>query len=631
MDPITQQVVLAAAGTSAAADATYVDDVFSTYVYEGNGAGEGTVMQSIDNGIDLAGEGGLVWIKRRSSPARDHSLQDTERGIASSLASNSDAAEVTQTNRVSGFNSDGFDLDGNITVNGSGDDYVSWTFRKAPGFFDVVTYTGDGDINRTVSHSLGSVPGMIIVKETNNSGDWYVWHRELGGAGKALVLNSAAATDINSNLFSTLPTASVFSPGDNTHTNQLNQTYVAYIFAHDDQSFGTDSDEAIVHCGSFTGSGSEFSVDIGFEPQWILFKISDSSTRDWMIFDNIRDQVLRPNLSSDSSTTAYNDLRFEPRGFRLLGVNDHNVSGKTTVFMAIRRPHKPPTAATEVFDIDNGGGVHQTGFPVDMLLGGSTNTSPTNSYVYSRLTAARYLVTSSSNSDAESSSLGFDTNDGLLFSFGLPRYLYFFRRAPSFMDMLIYEGTSAVRTVSHNLGVTPELIIIKKRTSSGDWAVYDAINGVTKGSRLNSSNASSTAAAYWNNTAPTSTQFTVDNNAKVNQTGHNYIAFLFATLPGISKVGSYSGTGSNIDVDCGFSAGARFVLIKRLTFAGDWYVWDTTRGIVSGNDPYTLLNSTAAQVTNQDNIDPINSGFRVVSNLGALNATGSTYLFLAIA
>jgi len=107
---------------------------------------------------------------------------------------------------------------------------------------------------------------------------------------------------------------------------------------------------------------------------------------------------------------------------------------------------------------------------------------------------------------------------------------------------------------------------------------------------------------------------------------------LFATVPGISKVGSYSGTGSNVDVDCGFTSGARFVLVKRTDSTGDWYVWDSARGIVAGNDGYLLLNSNAAEVTSTDYIDPLSSGFTITSTApAALNASGGSYLFLAIA
>ena len=120
---------------------------------------------------------------------------------------------------------------------------------------------------------------------------------------------------------------------------------------------------------------------------------------------------------------------------------------------------------------------------------------------------------------------------------------------------------------------------------------------------------------------------------QVNRSGETYIAYLFATLDGISKVGTYTGAGSgnSVDVDCGFTAGARFVVIKDTEATGDWYVYDSTRGIVSGNDPILFFNSTAAEQSAADDIDPLNAGFTVVSNNSGLNTSGRTYLFLAIA
>lgn len=127
------------------------------------------------------------------------------------------------------------------------------------------------------------------------------------------------------------------------------------------------------------------------------------------------------------------------------------------------------------------------------------------------------------------------------------------------------------------------------------------------------------------------TLFLSDYNA-MNQSSEDYIVYLFATLPGISKVGTYTGTGNDINVDCGFTSGARFVMIKRTSGTGDWYVWDTTRGIAAGNDPYLLLNSNLAQVTNTDYIDPLSSGFTVASTaIAEVNNNGDTYIFLAIA
>jgi hypothetical protein len=122
------------------------------------------------------------------------------------------------------------------------------------------------------------------------------------------------------------------------------------------------------------------------------------------------------------------------------------------------------------------------------------------------------------------------------------------------------------------------------------------------------------------------------NSGSMNGSGQAIVAYLFASCPGVSKVGSYTGTAATQIINCGFTGGARFVLIKRIDASGDWYVWDSARGIVAGNDPYLLLNSTAAEVTSTDYVDTAASGFELTSTApAAINASGGTYIFLAIA
>jgi hypothetical protein len=208
-----------------------------------------------------------------------------------------------------------------------------------------------------------------------------------------------------------------------------------------------------------------------------------------------------------------------------------------------------------------------------------------------------------------------------------------FKRAPGFFDVVAYEGTGSIRTIPHNLNAVPELMLVKPRELTYSWHVYSSVTGNNKIIFLDTADAVSNSSA-WNYTTPTASVFTLAGGIGVNTSSSSYIAYLFATLPGISKVGSYSGvSGSSIDIDCGFTAGARFVLIKSITgFSGHWFLWDTTRGIVSGNDPYILLNDNSSQVTTTDYIDPLSSGFTITSSApSAINATGGTYLFLAIA
>ena len=209
---------------------------------------------------------------------------------------------------------------------------------------------------------------------------------------------------------------------------------------------------------------------------------------------------------------------------------------------------------------------------------------------------------------------------------------WMFRRAPGFMDVVAYTGTGSATTQAHNLGAVPELMIVKCRSEANQfWAVY--AGDPTDFLQLNTTAASGDLASVWNDTSPTSGVFTVGTRDEVNGSAKTYIAYLFATLAGVSKVGTYTGNaGYAVNVDCGFTGGARFILIKRTDSTGDWYYWDSVRGISAGNDPYLLLNTMDAQVTNTDYIDPLASGFTVTSSApAALNASSGTYIFLAIA
>ena len=201
-------------------------------------------------------------------------------------------------------------------------------------------------------------------------------------------------------------------------------------------------------------------------------------------------------------------------------------------------------------------------------------------------------------------------------------------------------GSEGRKIQPHGLGVAPELLIMKNTNNTWDWwSWHKGLTHSTDGTKqqyviyFNKSDANVQLFNATNGPLlPDANNFYLASGTQLNQAGYPYVGYLFATLAGISKVGSYSGTGYDINVDCGFDAGARFVLIKRTDSTGDWYVWDTERGIISGNDPYLLINSTNGEVNTTDYIDPLNAGFTVTSSApAALNASGGTYIFLAIA
>ena len=173
MTPIQQLLLGVGAGKK-----TYSDEVFSTYLYRGNAND-----QTINNGLDLSGEGGLTWIKRRDA-TQGHAWVDTVRGPGLRLSSSGNMSNGSYTaanNNLSTFTSSGFTLkddDGNHFFNKNNTDYSSWSFRKAPGFFDIITYTGTGSAH-TKNHSLGCVPGCIICKKTSSGANWRVYHRRV--------------------------------------------------------------------------------------------------------------------------------------------------------------------------------------------------------------------------------------------------------------------------------------------------------------------------------------------------------------------------------------------------------------------------------------------------------------------
>jgi hypothetical protein len=176
-------------------------------------------------------------------------------------------------------------------------------------------------------------------------------------------------------------------------------------------------------------------------------------------------------------------------------------------------------------------------------------------------------------------------------------------------------------------------MIVKRRNTLDNWTVYAQTLGNTSRIFLNSANAVSTGqTTTWNSTSPTSSVFSIGTNTGVNASGSTYVAYLFATLVGISKVGSFTGNGTTKAIACGFTGGARFVLIKRTDATGDWYVYDTARGMTILTDPYLALNTAAAEVASLGSVTSTAGGFSLNSTiLSAINVSGGTYIFLAIA
>ncbi len=643
-----RNALMQAAG-SASGDKVYVEDVFATHLY----TGDAESFNTINNGIDLAGEGGLVWIKERSSGGGSHKLLSTDAsGNHSGLLDSTSGSAAGTGYQPQYFiqNNNGFkttSVVGDTTVQGN--EYASWTFRIQEGFFDIATWTGNGSgSDVTISHNLGSTPGMIIVKSTSHANTWSVYHAGAGNTAHGYLSD----TDAFGSGADWSATSTTFNADDSLAHNDSGKTYIAYLFASGNDSasqiFGDNGDEAIIKTGSYTGTGNtSLSVNLGFEPQWLLIKASsggNAGSQYWAIYDVMRGwgnvtgstKYLAPNLSSAEAT--WWDLQPTSTGFASTADsgNRANESGTTYIYMAIRRgPMKEPSAGTDVYNYQTrgGGGSGPPAYifphPVDMFFQRELGQSD-DWYSGNRLIGLNVLKPDETDTLASQTFLGaFDYQNGFGAGSGTAsaQIAYSWRRYPKVFDMVFYEGTGSTRTVTHNLGVAPEMMIIKNVEQTYHWEVYHSAISPADGLYLSDTGAASGASFAYASTQPTASVFTVGSGAGVNSNTKDHIAFLFASLNGISKVGTYTGTGSAINVDCGFSGGARWVMVKRTDATADWYIVSSGRGF--GNH---LKVDSDADESSTAVLDTLSAGFTVRSDAGNdLNASGGTYIYLAFA
>lgn len=655
-----RDIIMGSAGSSGT---PFVDDVFSTAVYSGTGN-----IQGVTTTCDLSIGNSLIWTKNRSSNY-SHILSDTVHGIDKYISTDSGANSgmTLWADRILSLGSTGYTI-GQDTVgyfNGSGGLYVSWVFKEAPKFFDIVTYTGDGASSRQIPHSLGIPPGMVVIKRTDGGyGEWLVKHRyeedsrltssalRLGGSGGALSTSSTACS----------ATSFAVNIGEQAGLDNISgATYLAYVFAHDTSS------DSIIKCGSFTtAADSTANINLGWEPQWLLIK-STSSSENWYLLDTVRGFIVSGNAGgqvsiSPNNAGAENGLSLpnpSSRGF-IAPIYGWLSASTSYIYVAIRRPNKPPTTGSQVFvpvtysGNDTANTKITTGIMTDMVWS-RARAFVSYTSVYDRLRGrVRRLETNTTNSAETTESgagiglwsfaetngyrLGQDQSTGSI-NFGSRAFInWAFSRAPGFFDIVCYKGNGSTNTLYHNLGVRPELIMIRPRDYTLSWVVlnpgvsgsftyfYPSFMGTTTGS-----NNGYGALTYLVNN-PTAQSFTTGDTWETNNSAYNYVAYLFASCPGISKVGTYTGNGTSQTINCGFTTGARFIMIKRRDSAGEWYTWDSARGIVASFDPAVTISNTTTEVGLDDGIDPDNSGFIVNETSGTnINVTSATYLYLAIA
>ena len=199
-------------------------------------------------------------------------------------------------------------------------------------------------------------------------------------------------------------------------------------------------------------------------------------------------------------------------------------------------------------------------------------------------------------------------------------------------SIISYTGNgSAGATVAHGLGAVPKMIIFKRR-GSGGWNVYHAGIGNTKSISLNTDQPTDTDIAYWNNTTPTSSVFSLGTSAAGNGNGNSMISYCFAEKQGYSKFGSYTGNG-NADgtfVYTGFKPA--WLMLKKSSASGNsWQIFDNKRDTGNALDNALEANDSAAEATGTDRLDFLSQGVKLRTNGAAQNASGGTYIYMAFA
>ena len=202
-------------------------------------------------------------------------------------------------------------------------------------------------------------------------------------------------------------------------------------------------------------------------------------------------------------------------------------------------------------------------------------------------------------------------------------------------SIVSYTGTGSNATVGHGLGVAPSLIINKCRSATQNWATYHAGVGATKAVFLDGTDAATTSSSYFNDTAPTSSVFSVGNSGDTNKSSQTHISYCFAEKKGYSKFGVYEGQGGAGGQYPFIYTGFRpaFVITKRADTGGDnWHTLDNKRDIDNPAEQVLQPNDSGAEATTSTSkIDFLSNGFKLRGTGASINTSGLTYIYIAFA
>jgi len=539
---------------------TYIDDVYNTYVYEGSGS-----ARSINTGVDMT-EGGLVWVKRRDAAQR-HSLSDSVRGVTNAFWTERSDAQYNYSDGsvISSFNNNGFSLGDSSYVNGDNNTYTSWSFKESKGFFDIVTYTGTGS-TQTISHSLGCVPGMIVIKCPSHAEGWVIYHRGTGtnAGASALFFTNGAANGHPNYWNDTMATSTHFTVKAAGESNDNGKTYVAYVFAGGEQR-GNESVKF---------DGTEDNLNWGSNSN-LAFGTGDFTIEFWVKMTTVQDTILldmRPNSAATNGK------------YPLIHYNSNQIKYFTD--SSDRIFSTPSFNANQWYHV----AVSRSGTSTKMFLDGTqvgSTYSDSNDYL---------------NGDTTLGSRASNT------SYNLNGYISNFRitKSQALYTSNFTPSTTPLTTTSQGATANNVKILCCNDTQ---------IENYTKSPNFITLNG--------NPTGDKSSPFSepIDASSIFGESGSETVI----------KCGLYkgSGTAGNKDISLGFEP--QYILIKRTDGTGNWRLFDSMRGIVTGgNDPFLQPNWDSLENTVTEVLEVTPTGFRLQTTDTNINGGGYSYVYMCI-
>ncbi len=561
----------------------YIDDVFSMDPYLGKTAYPYNVLGNvITTGLKIKDEGGFVWIKNREG-TQENLWFSPAMGVGKNITPASAAAMVTQGGRITQYKDDGFKLATDTSVNENGKDLMSWSFKNNKGFFQLIEWTGSGSA-RTISHDLGCKPGFIAVKSMSQGGNWTVWHR---GMNKGVNphnyyqrLNVGGGLQSDYQPFTAEPTSTGFAIiADNSndyeaYMNKSGETYKAWVWA------GGESDAATARSVHFTGHQST------------RLTIPDSDDFDLGSTFTIETWV-KPDYSQNSGY-----YEFFNHGNLRLYVRDYNDG---------------------VFDVAGYGGG-------DLRSGqGSVPEGQWTHLAFVVNSGVGKLYVNGVN-DQNANRSGINISGTGQASIGAAMNAYALKGSLS--NFRIVKGTavytSSFRPPTEPLTNITNTVLLCCNDSSVTGSTVTP-NTITKNDSTTAGNAQGTI------TASSDSPFDDPGNFIFGDSGDQNII----------KTGYYIGNGDStngLEVELGFEP--QFLWIKADGTTSDanynWLVFDTMRTMDNRKHDNThdsgrlYSSNNGAEVTTDDGINVLPTGFKIQGNNDDRNGDGHQYIYIAI-